>query len=168
MTYPYDGKSDPNRSRDEWRYDSPASSGSDSPTTHGWSASPPPVSGQSWPYPPALPLAQPAPSPYAALGQPPARMPRDEALSIVRRLKRWIAAGAILGFGVLAGLAATHGTGVTASASPSSPAVAPSNSSSSSQPSDGGGFFNSGNHGGGSYFGPGTSSQAPVSGSSVS
>lgn len=180
MEYPYGDRSNPDGSRDEWQYPPytpPEPTDYNVPTIAGWSTSPPDptTSGQYWPYPPAIPLAQPrTSSPYPATGQPAVRMPRAEALSVAGRLKRWVAAGAILGFGVLAGLAAGHSTGVTASQSQGSPAVAPSNPS--SQPSSGG-FFNSddsgnsgnsGNSGGGTYFGPGTSSQAPVSGSSAS
>jgi hypothetical protein len=111
-------------------------------------------------------LPPPVPAVERTLDEREPRLPRDEALSLTRRLKRsaiWCSAAAFL---ALLGLAASHVTGVTA-AQTNSANDSGSNSQSSSNSQNGGFFGNGGDNGG---FGPGSTGlpQSPVSGTSVS
>ncbi len=113
-------------------------------------------------YPPLPPVPVPDTTP-GYLG-PEARMPRDEAEALTKRLKRGAVWCSLAAFLALIGLVAQHVTGVTAAqASPST-----GGGSNSQTPSDqqGGGFF--GNQPGNGSFGSGGSSQSPISGTSVS
>lgn len=120
------------------------------------------------------------------------RMPKAQAISMARALKRSIVVASVAVFGVLSGLVATHLQTTTTSQSTSTPASqntssssnsnspstssstsssnADANSGSNQNPSDttnSGGFFNQ--QGGGGYgFGNGDSAQPPVSNSRVS
>lgn len=83
------------------------------------------------------------------------RMPKTEALSIVRRLKGTIIAGSLVAFGLLSALVATHT--VSASSQPTSTTpTTPNNSAGttpgSSSPSSGGSYFQQ-QQGGGYGFG---------------
>lgn len=88
------------------------------------------------------------------------RMPKSQALALVRSLKKALIIASIVAFGVLSGLAASHATGVTASQGPSI-----TNPASPTSPSNSGGFFD---QGGGYGFGSGNYPQNPFSGSHVS
>jgi hypothetical protein len=103
---------------------------------------------------------QPPPPPATPILTP--RLSKPEALRRVGALKRAIIAGSVVAFAVLAGLAASHQTGVT------STQAAPNNDSSPFAPParNNGGFF--GQQPGGSGFGSNAPFQPPVSGSSVS
>jgi hypothetical protein len=86
------------------------------------------------------------------------RMPKAEALSIVRRLKGWVIAGSLVAFGLLSALVASHT--VSASSQTTSPTTpgrdAGTNAgSNSSSPSSGGGYFQQ-QQGGGYGFGNNT------------
>ena len=91
------------------------------------------------------------------------RMPKAQALALVRSLKKYLIIGSVVAFGILGGLAAKHATGVSASQIPQTPAL---NAPSSPAPFDSGGFFD--HRGGGYGFGSNSSPSGPVSGSSVS
>lgn len=87
------------------------------------------------------------------------RMSKAEALTLVEKCKRWIIAGSLVAFGILAVMAAGHVTGATSNqATPAS--NVPSTSS-----SDDGGFFQ---QQGGNGFGNNNPSQPPMSGSRTS
>jgi uncharacterized membrane protein YgcG len=109
------------------------------------------------------------------------RMPKAQAVSMARTLKRVIVVASIAGFGILSGVVATHLQTITTSQSTSTSASqnTSSNTSSSSTSSttnsnsnqnssnvNSGGFFNQ--QGGGYGFGSGSSSQAPITSSRVS
>lgn len=110
------------------------------------------------------------------------RMPKAQAVSMARTLKRSMVVTSIAVFGVLSGLVATHLQTTTTSQSTSTPAsqntssssssssTSSSNNSSSNQNSsnttNSGSFFNQ--QGGGYGFGNGSTSQPPVSSSHVS
>ncbi len=91
------------------------------------------------------------------------RMPKAQALALVRSLKKYLIIGSVVAFGILSGLAAKHATGVSASQIPQTPAI---NAPSSPTPFDSGGFFD--HRGGGYGFGSNSSPSGPVTGSSVS
>jgi cytoskeletal protein RodZ len=116
-----------------------------------------------------------------------ARMPKAQAVSMARTLKRSIVVASIAGFGVLSGLVATHLQTTTTTSQSTSTSASQNTSSSSSNASstsssnsstsnadsnqsssntNSGGFFNQ--QGGGYGFGNGSSSQAPVGRSRVS
>lgn len=134
--------------------------------------------GQYGPYyPPTLP-AQAAfgpwqgGQPYVAAAAPrPARMPKDQALAVTRKLKAVLIAGSVMAFGVFTALAAGHVIGVTSQQSGTSGASgsnASAGSSSQTLPSntsganDQGGFFNQApSSNSGSTGGFGTSPNAP-------
>ena len=93
------------------------------------------------------------------------RMSKSEALDLLESLKKSILVAALITFGVISGLVATHVVGSaannTSSPSPSTNPALPQN------PSDNGGFFNQQGGGGGGYqFGTGGSQ--PCSGSHTS
>jgi hypothetical protein len=87
------------------------------------------------------------------------RMPRDEAQSIIRRLKRTTVGAALAAFVVLVGLAAQHVTGVTAAAQSAPPSQNNNPFGQSAAPrGDDGGFFGNGNgtqQNNGGFFGSG-------------
>jgi hypothetical protein len=136
------------------------------------------------PYPPTQPGSYQPPAPYPppayrwsapadsapggedAQARPaPPRLPRTEVQRRIRLLRRAIAAGAVLSFGGLIGLAANHSTGVTAGqASPGT--NAPQATPTTPAAPDSGGFFNQ--QPGGFGFGSSGASKRPVSGSSGS
>lgn len=102
------------------------------------------------------------------------KMSKADALELLDSLKSGILVGAIIGFGVLSALVATHAVGSAAS-SPNSPQSTPNNNSilpnnnnnnnnNINNPSNNGGFFN---QQGGNGFGSGGNSQ-PSSGTGVS
>jgi hypothetical protein len=96
-------------------------------------------------------------------------MPKERAQQIVRSLRTWIAAGSIVAFGVFAGLAASHVTGVTSSAAASSNTqqnMPATNQNVNSGEDDGGGFFTQ--QPGGFGVGSGNFGQAPFTSSSSS
>jgi hypothetical protein len=95
------------------------------------------------------------------------KMSKAEALDLLDSLKKTIMIGAIIGFGVLSALVATHAVGSAASQSQSTPgsnSISPDNNN-NTNPSNNGGFFNQ--QGGGNGFGSGGYSQ-PSSGTGVS
>ena len=92
-----------------------------------------------------------------------ARMSKSEALNLLESLKKSILVAALIAFGVLSGLVATHVVGSAASG-PSSPS--PSVGPSQQNPNNSGGYFNQQGGGGGYQFGPGGSQ--PFSGSHTS
>lgn len=98
------------------------------------------------------------------------RMSKADALSFVAACKKWLVVGSVVGFGVLAGLAANNVVGVT---SHSTTPAAPTNSNGNTNPSagtssddGGGGFFQQ--QQGGFGFGNSQSQQGPVSSSRTS
>lgn len=100
------------------------------------------------------------------------KMPKAEALDLLASLKKTIMIGAIIGFGVLSALVATHAVGSAANqsqATPGSNSISPDNNNNTNNntdnPSNNGGFFNQ--QGGGNGFGSGGYSQ-PSSGTGVS
>jgi hypothetical protein len=94
------------------------------------------------------------------------RMSKAEALEFVEQCKKWLVAGSIVTFGVLAGLVAGHLVGsASQAANQSNNQAAPGPNSSNTSPSDNGGFFQ---QPGGSNFGNGNFGQQPVSGSHTS
>jgi hypothetical protein len=102
------------------------------------------------------------------------RMSKAEALTIVRRCKRWLIAGSLVAFGVLSALVASHVVGSTSDQAPSasnSQVTPPANGQITSSTSDGG-FFEQPQPqlqlGGGYGFGDSNSWQPPVSRSHVS
>lgn len=143
-------------------------------------ASPMPSAAGPWRPPnqvarPARP-AQP-PTPGAKSGAKPARMPKEQALELTRRLKSFIIAGSVMSFGALTALAAGHLTGVTSAASSSSGSSAsPATNSNNSNSDDNNNFFgqqpsNSSNNStssGGYGVSPNAPYQSPAAGSSVS
>jgi len=95
------------------------------------------------------------------------KMPRSRALALANVLKKCLVVVSLVSFGTLSGLVAFHPVSTIASqtsTTSSSSSQTSQQSSSSSQNDDGNSFFNQG----GNNFGSGNSSQAPVSGSSVS
>lgn len=93
------------------------------------------------------------------------RISKAEALKFVEQCKRWLVAGSIVTFGLIAGLVAGHMVGSSSSAAnQSNNQVAPSFNSPSTSPSNSGGFFQQG----GNNFGNGNSGQQPFSGSHTS
>ncbi len=95
--------------------------------------------------------------------KPPERMPKARALALVRTLKKWLVITSFVSFATFSGLVAYHQVDTTANQTSSeSSQVAPASTSSSQ---DSNSFFN---QQGGNNFGSSNSSQAPVSGSSVS
>jgi hypothetical protein len=97
--------------------------------------------------------------------KPPKPMPKAQALALARTLKKWLAAAALVGFLSLSGLVAYHQVGTTTTASQTSSGSSQTTSASNSSSQNNNGFFN---QQGGNNFGTSSSSQAPVSGSSVS
>lgn len=95
------------------------------------------------------------------------RLSKREALDRARLLKNGLIAASVVGFGALTGLAASHAAGVTARQQgvPSSN-DAPSFQNPARNDDDNGAFFNQ--QPGGFGFGNSGSSQAPVSGTTVS
>jgi hypothetical protein len=70
------------------------------------------------------------------------RMSKAEALLLVDRCKKWLVAGSIVAFGVLAGLVAGHVIGSSShAANQSNNQATPAPDSSSTSPSNNGGFF---------------------------
>ncbi len=121
-------------------------------------------------------------SPQSRLNPPvqkpkPERMPKARAMALAQTLKRWLVVASLVSFGALSGLVALHPVSATASTtsnstsnntkSSTSSQAAPATSSSSQNDdnSNNSGFFN---QPGGNNFGSSNSSQAPVSGTSVS
>jgi hypothetical protein len=125
---------------------------------------PPPYAPPS-PFPPTIAMSQPVASAQPA----PGRMARGQALDLISRLKATLVAGSVITFGVFAGLAAAHVTGVTARSDATTQPGAGQNSQVTPTPSrrdDDGGFFNSTPSSG---FGVGApSQQGPASSTSVS
>jgi hypothetical protein len=97
--------------------------------------------------------------------KPPARMPKAQALALARTLKKWLVAASLAGFLSFGGLAAYHQVGATTTATQTSSAASQTSSASTSSSQNNSGFFNQQR---GNNFGTSSSSQAPVSGSSVS
>jgi len=101
------------------------------------------------------------------------KMSKTEALDLLDSLKKTIIAGAIVGFGVLSALVATHAVGSAASSSQSTPGLttpggnpnSPNTNNGINNQSNNGGYFNQ--QGGGNPFGSGGYSQ-PSSGTHVS
>lgn len=94
------------------------------------------------------------------------RMSKTEALEFVEQCKKWLVAGSIVTFGVLAGLVAGHLIGSSSqAANQSNNQAGPGPNSSNTSPSDNGGFFQ---QPGGNNFGNGNFGQQPVSGSHTS
>ncbi|GHO85543.1 hypothetical protein [Dictyobacter formicarum] len=96
------------------------------------------------------------------------RMPKAEALALIRKWKRGLVAGSLVAFGVLSGLVVTNA--VSANTKQQTPA-SNSNNTNITTPSDNGGFFNNNNNQGqGGYgFGNDNSTQQPaISGSHAS
>jgi len=104
------------------------------------------------------------------------KMSKAKALDLLNSLKKTIVIGAIIGFGVLSTLVATHAVGSAANQSQStqgSNSISPDNNNNSNtntnnnsnNPSNNGGFFQQ--QGGGNGFGSGSYSQ-PSSGTGVS
>lgn len=102
------------------------------------------------------------------------KMSKAKALDLLDSLKKTIVIGAIIGFGVLSTLVATHAVGSAANQSQStqgSNSISPDNNNNtntnnnSNNPSNNGGFFQQ--QGGGNGFGSGSYSQ-PSSGTGVS
>lgn len=92
------------------------------------------------------------------------RMSKSEALDLVESLKKSILVAALITFGVLSALVATHVAGSAANnTSPPSPSFDPSQQQ---DPNNSGGFFNQQRGGGGYQFGPGGSQ--PSSGTRTS
>lgn len=112
-----------------------------------------------YPYYPRNPLP---PRAQQQTPTPPQRMPKDQALMLLLRLKRWSVAVSLAGFATLAGLAASHAVGVTNTTSASPAQATPSQQNND----DGGNFFQQ--QPGGFGIGSGGSGQSPVSGSSSS
>ncbi len=96
--------------------------------------------------------------------KPPARMPKAQALALVSKFKQWLVVASLVGFGTFSGLAAFHQVNATAAASQTS-SVSSQTSSTTSSSQNSNNFFN---QQGGTNFGSSSSSQAPVTGSSVS
>jgi hypothetical protein len=141
---------------------------------------------------PAQNQTQKAPTTTSAKQARKPNMPKQQALALVRNLKKGIVASSIIGFAFFGGLAANHAVNTTTNqtisspastssstptttmpattpsttSSSSSPAATPSATSNSSSSTTNGGFFNQQN--GGSAFGSSGSSQGPVSGTGVS
>lgn len=100
------------------------------------------------------------------------KMPKAEALDLLASLKKTIMIGAIIGFGALSALVATHAVGSAANqsqATPGSNSISPDNNNNTNNntdnPSNNGGFFNQ--QGGGNGFGSGGYSRSS-SGTGVS
>ncbi|GCE18745.1 hypothetical protein [Dictyobacter kobayashii] len=125
-----------------------------------------------------LPPVQPAPARTIHAEKTPARstkMPKAEALALVRKWKRGLVAGSLVAFGLLSGLVAANA--VSANANQQTPASNPDTNNSNNTtttPSDNGGFFNNNNNNnnqgqGGYGFGNDNSGQQPaISGSHAS
>ena len=138
-----------------------------------WAPQTPPVveaaGAQYGPYYPPTSPAQPAYAPWPS-GQPyvapppprPARMPKEQALAVTRKLKTALIAGSVMAFGVLAALAAGHVTGVTAQASSNSSGGSNTNQQPAPSNSDDGGFFNQAPANGAGNGGFGVSPNAPA------
>jgi uncharacterized membrane protein YgcG len=102
------------------------------------------------------------------------KMPKARALALANILKKCLVVVSLVSFGTLSGLVAFHRVATTSSNTSTTSSSSSQTSSSSSQTSqqstsssqnnDGNSFFNQG----GNNFGSSNSSQAPVSGSSVS
>jgi hypothetical protein len=92
-----------------------------------------------------------------------ARMSKAEALNLLESIKKTILIGALIAFGVLSGLVATHLVGSAANNASPSPSANPAQQQ---NPSTNGGFFNQQGGGGGYQFGPGGSQ--PSSGTRTS
>ncbi|HLL79680.1 MAG TPA: hypothetical protein VKT25_09285 [Ktedonobacteraceae bacterium] len=136
--------------------------------------------GATWAAPAAGPryAAQARQQQTRAAGREPTakgKMSKADALELLDSLKSSILVGAIIGFGVLSALVATHAVG-SAAGSPNSSQSTPNNNSilpnnnnndnnTINNPSNNGGFFNQ--QGGGNGFGSGGNSQ-PSSGTGVS
>lgn len=101
----------------------------------------------------------------------PERMPRANAAGMARRAKRWLIGSSVVGFLILAGLAAGNAVGVTAASGSSSATSSGEDGHSATNPKsndDDNPFFGGqGSQSGNSNFGPATS-QPPLGGSSVS
>lgn len=97
-----------------------------------------------------------APSPQQPLQRTPPRRTKAESLDLIRRIKGWLVAGAVVGFGVL-GLLVKGSVASVAAASSITSSQSPS--SSTQQPSSGGFFGQQG----GSHFG--SSNSGDVGGS---
>jgi len=114
--------------------------------------------------------AQPAHAAKPKSTQP--RMPKAEALALVKKLKQWLVAASILSFGILSGLAAGHvvssanTTTTTNHATPTSTQSSSTSSSSSSTSTQN--SSNTSQQQGGSNFGSSSSSSSPVSGTRTS
>jgi hypothetical protein len=125
---------------------------------------PPPYAPPS-PFPPTIAMSQ----PVAPTQSAPGRMVRSQALDVISRLKATLVAGSVIAFGVFAGLAAAHVTGVTARSGAAAQSGAAQNAQATPTPSrhdDDGGFFSSSPPNG---FGVGApSQQGPASSTSVS
>ena len=114
--------------------------------------------------------------------RPPSRMSKAEALTIVRRCKKWLVAGSLVAFGVLSALVRSHVVGTTSDQATSAlnnqvtPVINNQTTSASSAPAtsstSNGGFFQQpqqqSQQGGGYGFGDSSSWQPPVSKSHVS
>lgn len=116
--------------------------------------------------------AQPAHAAKPKSTQP--RMPKAQALELVKKLKQWLVAASIISFGILSGLAAGHvissassNTTTTNQATPTS-TQSSSTSSSSSSTSTQNSSSSTSQQQGGSNFGSSSSSSQPVSGTHTS
>ncbi len=149
-----------------------------------------PYDQDTLPYQPSIERTVPMPSRqqkaaswHAPAGtRSPSRMSKAEALTIVRRCKKWLVAGSLVAFGVLSALVRSHVVGTTsgqATSAPNNQVIPVTNNqttSASSAPAtssnSNGGFFQQpqqqSQQGGGYGFGDGNSWQPPVSRSHVS
>ena len=110
--------------------------------------------------PPVLQNARPQQRNVDQKPKAPERMPKARALALVRTLKKWLVIASLASFVTFSGLVAYHQV-----ATPTNQTNQSSSGSSQATSSSSNGFFNSQ---GGNNFGSSNSSQAPVSGSSVS
>ncbi|HZS79329.1 MAG TPA: hypothetical protein VFA41_22135 [Ktedonobacteraceae bacterium] len=100
------------------------------------------------------------------------RMPKAQALALVKKLKQWLVAASIISFGILSGLAAGHvvssanNTTTTNKATPTSTQSSSTSSSSSSTSTQN--SSSTSQQQGGSNFGSSSSSSQPVSGTHTS
>jgi hypothetical protein len=92
-------------------------------------------------------------------------MPKALALALAHTLKKWLAVASLVGFLSFSGLVAYHQVDTTTTSSQTSSGSSQTTSASNSSSQNNNGFFN---QQGGNNFGTSNSSQAPVSGSSVS
>ena len=125
------------------------------------------------PYQPSIERTNPIQSQQKKAASPP-RMSKAEALTIVRRCKKWLIAGSLVAFGIVSALVTGHVVGTTSvQATPASNnQITPTSNAPATSSSDGS-FFQQpqqlqGGEYGGYSFGNSNSWQPPVSRSRVS